>query len=93
MSHLLKDFILCAYYFASYEGLSGTWGDQSRASDPLDWSYRWLWAAVYMVGTEPGFSVKTARAFNCRAISLAHYWFLLQNNSLLYRKTIFLFAQ
>jgi hypothetical protein len=32
----------------------GTWGDQTRSQMPWNWSPRWLWAAVWVVGIAPG---------------------------------------
>ena len=36
-----------------------------RASDPRNWSYRWLWAAVCMLETNPESSGRVACALIC----------------------------
>lgn len=37
---------------------------QKRVLFPWNWSYRWLWAAVWVLGTEPEYTGRTASALN-----------------------------
>lgn len=53
-------------------------GCQKRALDALELELQWLWATMWMPGTEPGSSTRTSSALDCRAISPAPsfviYW-------------------
>jgi hypothetical protein len=40
-------------------------------ADPWNWSYRWLWGAMWLLGIEPRFSGRAASVLNCWAISPA----------------------
>lgn len=42
-----------------------------RSQIPENWSYRWLWATMYMLGIGPGSSTRAVSALNNWAISLA----------------------
>jgi hypothetical protein len=43
---------------------------------PWNWSYRQFRDAMWMLGTEPGSSARTASSFNCGAISPAPQLFI-----------------
>jgi hypothetical protein len=41
---------------------AGALGGQKSASDTLEWSYRWLWATMWVLGTEAKSSERAVSA-------------------------------
>jgi hypothetical protein len=57
---------ICMCSFAcTYVCVPHVWsvcGGQQRALDPMEWSYRWFWATMWLLGTKPGSSSRWAGA-------------------------------
>lgn len=54
----------------------GARGGQRKLQTLWNWSYRWLWAALWLLGKEPRFSGRAVRAPNCwTIITLAPHHF------------------
>lgn len=56
---------VCAQHVCSAHGVL------KRSSDLLELEVSWLWAPMWVLGTEPGSSARAVGAFTCRAISPA----------------------
>lgn len=56
-------------------------GTQKRTLVPLNWSYRWLWAASRVLSMEPGSSGKAPSALNHWAISPVPKYAYCKRNS------------
>ena len=60
----LIDWLVCVWVFCVRSSAKGL-----GASEPGEWSSRWLWVAMWGLGTELGPSARAARLLNCWAIS------------------------
>lgn len=64
-----------------YTSMPDTHGSQKKMLGPWNWSYRYLMAAMSMLGIEHGSSGRAANIFNCCTISLVQEAVLLKQEN------------
>jgi hypothetical protein len=57
---------MCMYVLWAYFCVPHAWEEQKKALNPWNWGYRQLWVTMWVLGTEPGSSI--------RAASVLYYW-------------------
>jgi len=72
--YVLFLFCVCVFYLCvslCTTCMSSVFGSRKRVFGPWNWSYRWLWISMWVLGTEPGSSGGTASVLIHWAISSA----------------------
>ena len=66
--------MFCLHVCLHTMGISGAWRGQKMASDLLNWSYRWLWASITVLGIRSWCSARVANILNHWAIYPVSEW-------------------
>jgi hypothetical protein len=66
---------------------TSAWRMPERGYDPLELEFGWLWAIMWVLGTEPGSSVRVTSALNCWVMSPAPTWGILNYRPFFYKQT------